>query len=145
MSVVMTPAFHPTSRILSAGWAQRFRHHIASAADAADCRTILRTAPADLTLLPFGAGESLGDSCLNDGGGLILTSRMAQVSRFQRPASLRCLALPHTVQEIGRCCPWRQLVRAAAGKKAETSAHPGCLGSGCRRGPSISYRPNAEA
>jgi FAD/FMN-containing dehydrogenase len=88
MLVVMTLAFHPTSRIVSAGRAQRFRHHVASAADVADCRTILRNAPAELTLLPFGAGQSLGDSCLNEGGGLILTSRMARVLRADEAKGL---------------------------------------------------------
>jgi FAD/FMN-containing dehydrogenase len=39
-------------------------------------------------LLPFGAGQSLGDSCLNDGGALIVTRDMAQLLHFDRTAGL---------------------------------------------------------
>jgi hypothetical protein len=41
-----------------------------------------------LKLLPFGAGQSLGDSCLNDGGGLIVTRGMTRILRFDRSAGL---------------------------------------------------------
>ncbi len=75
----MLPAFRLTSRVLSAGRSQRFRHRVAAAATVADCRALLLAAPVDLTLLPFGAGQSLGDSCLNDGGGLIVTRGMTRV------------------------------------------------------------------
>jgi hypothetical protein len=54
---MMPQKFRLTSRILSAGRSQRFRHHVAAAASVADCRAILLAAPADLTLLPFGAYE----------------------------------------------------------------------------------------
>ena len=75
----MPPVFRPNSRILSASRSQRFRHHVAAAATIGDCRALLLTAAADLTVLPFGAGQSLGDSCLNDGGGLIVTNGMKRV------------------------------------------------------------------
>src|SRR5580693_6014066 len=84
----MPPVFRSNSRILSAGRSQRFHHHVATAATIGDCRTLLSAAPADLTVLPFGAGQSLGDSCLNDGGGLILTSRMARVLRADEAKGL---------------------------------------------------------
>jgi FAD/FMN-containing dehydrogenase len=44
----------------------------------------MRKAPAHLKLLPFGAGLSLGDSCLNADGGLIVTRGMAQILHFDR-------------------------------------------------------------
>jgi FAD/FMN-containing dehydrogenase len=74
--------FRPTSRVLSAGRSHRFRHHVAVAKTAEDCRALLLAAPGHLTVLPFGAGQSLGDSCLNDGGVLIMTRKMANVLRF---------------------------------------------------------------
>ena len=81
-------AFRPTSRVLSAGRSHRFRHHIAAAATLADCRGLLRNAPVDLKLLPFGAGQSLGDSCLNDDGALIVMRGMSNFLRFDRAAGL---------------------------------------------------------
>jgi FAD/FMN-containing dehydrogenase len=75
----MPPVFRPNSQVLSAGRSQRFRHHVAAAVTTGDCRTLLLAAPVDLTVLPFGAGQSLGDSCLNDGGGLIVTNRMKRI------------------------------------------------------------------
>jgi FAD binding domain len=84
----MPPAFQLSSRILSAGRSQRFRHRVAAAATVADCRALLLGAPADLTLLPFGAGQSLGDSCLNDGGGLILTDGMRRVLHVDKTNGL---------------------------------------------------------
>jgi FAD binding domain len=84
----MPPAFHPSSRVLSAGRSQRLHHQVAAAATVEDCRWLLSAAPANLKLLPFGAGQSLGDSCLNGGGGLIVTRGMMQVLRFDRSAGL---------------------------------------------------------
>ena len=84
----MPPVLRPTSRILSAGRSQRFRHHVAAPATVEECRALVLTAPGDLTLLPFGAGQSLGDFCLNDGGGLIVTRGMTKVLSFNRSAGL---------------------------------------------------------
>jgi FAD/FMN-containing dehydrogenase len=80
--------FRPTSRVLSAGRSHRFCHHVAAAETAEHCRALVLAAPAHLTLLPFGAGQSLGDSCLNDGGALIVTRGMAKVLHFDHAAGL---------------------------------------------------------
>jgi FAD/FMN-containing dehydrogenase len=80
----MAEEFHLTSKVLSAGRAHRFRQLVAEASSVAGCRTLLSAAPVDLTFLPFGAGQSLGDSCLNDGGGLIVTRAMDRVLQFDR-------------------------------------------------------------
>jgi FAD/FMN-containing dehydrogenase len=89
--------FRPTSRVLSAGRSHRFRHHVTAARTAEDCHALVLAAPAHLTLLPFGAGQSLGDSCLNDGGALIVTRGMAKVLHFDhavvRPGTARASAL----------------------------------------------------
>ena len=84
----MSSAFRLTSRIRSAGRSQRFRQYVAAATTVADCRALLLAAPVHLKLLPFGAGQSLGDSCLNDGGGLIVTRGMTQVLRAERAIGL---------------------------------------------------------
>jgi FAD/FMN-containing dehydrogenase len=84
----MSSPFRPTSRVLSAGRSHRFRHHVAIAETAEDCRALVAVAPPHLTLLPFGAGQSLGDSCLNDGGALIVTRGMAKVLCFDHAAGL---------------------------------------------------------
>lgn len=55
---------------------------------AADCRALILAAPAHLKILPFGAGQSLGDSCLNEDGGLIVTRSMTKVLHFDHDAGL---------------------------------------------------------
>jgi FAD/FMN-containing dehydrogenase len=80
----MPPVFSPNSHILSAARSQRFHHQVAQAASVEDCRALMRSAPKHLKLLPFGAGLSLGDSCLNADGGLIVTRGMAQILGFDR-------------------------------------------------------------
>jgi FAD/FMN-containing dehydrogenase len=84
----MSSSFRPTSRVLSAGRAHRFRHHVATAKTAEDCRALVLAAPAHLALLPFGAGQSLGDSCLNEGGALIITGEMVKVLHVDRATGL---------------------------------------------------------
>src|ERR1700686_1571797 len=83
-----TSPYRPTSRIRSAGRSHRFDHHVAVATTEMECRSLIAAAPAHLKLLPFGAGQSLGDSCLNDGNGLIVTSGMTKVSHFDHSCGL---------------------------------------------------------
>jgi FAD binding domain len=88
LPLMIASPFRPTSRIRSAGRSHRFDHHVAVATTETECRALIAAAPAHLKLLPFGAGQSLGDSCLNDGNGLIVTSGMTNVSRFDRSCGL---------------------------------------------------------
>ena len=85
---VVSPGFRLTSQFRSAGRSHRFRHHVAEPTTAAECRALVLAAPHQLKLLPFGAGQSLGDSCLNDGGALIVTRGIKQVLSFDRTAGL---------------------------------------------------------
>ena len=94
------PVFRPSSRIRSAGRSHRYRHLVASASTIDDCRALLRAAPPQLTLLPFGAGQSLGDSCLNDGGALIMTRAMNRVLRLDRAAGVAIVEPGVTVGEL---------------------------------------------
>jgi FAD/FMN-containing dehydrogenase len=84
----MSSPFRLTSRVLSASRSHRFAHHVAIAKTTEDCRALVLAAPSYLTLLPFGAGQSLGDSCLNDGGALIVTRKIDQLLHFDRGAGL---------------------------------------------------------
>jgi hypothetical protein len=80
----MAVAFQQSSRIRSAGRSHRYRHDVGVARTLADCRSLILAAPPHLKLLPFGAGQSLGDVCLNDGGALIVTREMAKILSFDR-------------------------------------------------------------
>src|SRR5687768_4935368 len=43
-------------------------------------------------VLPFGCGRSYGDSCLNDGGALLLTAGLDQILSLEDDGLLRCEA-----------------------------------------------------
>src|SRR5262252_2402309 len=58
--------------------------------------------PAGMTALPRGLGRSYGDSCLNDGGVLLLTDSLDRFIAFDRATGvLRCEA-GVTIDEISR-------------------------------------------
>jgi len=64
----------------------RYRHTVHVLRHRCDDLAFLQTA--DRPLLPFGHGRSYGDSCLNDGGILIDTSRMDRFIRFDADRGL---------------------------------------------------------
>lgn len=77
-------ALRPTTRLLSAGRALRLGHHVVAPASLDDCRAALAAVPPDRTILPFGGGQSLGDSCLNGGGVLVATGGMDRILGLDR-------------------------------------------------------------
>lgn len=54
------------------------------------------------TLLPYGQGRSYGDSCLNDGGTLLLTEGLGRFIHFDRAEGLLCCEAGVTLAEILR-------------------------------------------
>jgi hypothetical protein len=75
----MFTTFRPTRKVMSAGRALRVTQYFASAETEPECKVLLESATADLKVLPYGAGQSLGDSCLNEGGALVSTRDMNHV------------------------------------------------------------------
>lgn len=64
----------------------RVTQQFASAENDAACCALLRSAQPGLSILPFGAGQSLGDSCLNDQGALIATCAMNRILDVNSPS-----------------------------------------------------------
>jgi FAD/FMN-containing dehydrogenase len=75
----MFATFRPTRKVMSAGRALRVTQYFASAKTEPECKILLDSVPADIKVLPYGAGQSLGDSCLNEGGALLSTRDMNRV------------------------------------------------------------------